>query len=166
MRAIEYIIFFVVVVLLQALLFDNLMFSGLVIPLYYVAFVVLLPVKIGRLWLLLLGALLGVIMDVSMGTAGLNTIATTAIAFLRPVIINLSMGKDVAHESIPYGGTISARSFLTYGAILIGVHGALFFGFESLGSHLLYTLCRVVVSSAVTLGLTVITARLFRKIVA
>ena len=76
-RAIEYIVFFVAVVLLQALLFDNMMFSGLVVPLYYVVFVVLLPVKIGRGWLLLLGVLLGVVMDMSMGTAGINTIATS-----------------------------------------------------------------------------------------
>lgn len=158
-------VFFVAVVLLQALLFDNLMFSGLVVPLYYVVFVILLPVKIGRLWLLLLGALLGVVMDISMGSAGLNTIATTAMAFVRPFVMNISMGKDVAHENIPYGGAIGNESFLLYAALLVLVHNALFFGFESLGSHLFYTLGRIVISSAVTTGLTLITARLFRKIV-
>lgn len=152
-------------VLLQALLFDNLLFSGLVVPLYYVVFVLLLPVKIGRVWLLLLGAALGVTMDVSMGTAGLNTIATTAVAYLRPVVMNLTMGKDVAHESIPYGGAIDDRAFLPYAAILVLVHNLLFFGFESLGSHLLFTLGRVVCTTLVTTILVMVTARLFRKIV-
>lgn len=152
-------------VLLQALLFDNLMFSGLVVPLYYVVFILLLPIKMGRLWLLVLGVILGVTMDVSMGTAGLNTIATTAVAFFRPIAMNLTMGKDLTHESIPYGGAISNGSFFTYTAILILVHNALFFGFESLGSHFFYTIGRIVVSSVVTLGLSLITARLFRKIV-
>lgn len=164
-RTIEYILFFVAVVLLQALLFDNLLFSGLVVPLYYVVFVLLLPVKIGRVWLLLLGAALGVTMDVSMGTAGLNTIATTAVAYLRPVVMNLTMGKDVAHESIPYGGAIDDRAFLPYAAILVLVHNLLFFGFESLGSHLLFTLGRVVCTTLVTTILVMVTARLFRKIV-
>lgn len=164
-RALEYIIFFVAVVLLQALLFDNLMFSGLVVPLYYVVFVVLLPVKMERLWLLVLGTVLGVVMDISMGTAGLNTIATAAVAFVRPFVMNISMGKDVAHESIPYGGAISDGSFITYATMLIVAHNALFFGFESLGSHFFYTLGRIVASSAVTIGLTLISARLFRKIV-
>lgn len=164
-RVIEYILFFVTVVLLQALLFDNLMLSGLIVPLYYVVFVVLLPVKTGRIWLLLLGTLLGAVMDISMGTAGLNTIATVAVAFLRPMIINISMGKDVVHETIPYGGAIAPNSFLLYAAIMVLTHELIFFGFESLGSHIFYTLAKVVMSSLVTVVLVTLTARLFRRIV-
>lgn len=165
-RTIEYILFFVAVVLLQALLFDNLLFSGLVVPLYYVVFVILLPVKMERLWLLLLGVVMGVVMDVSMGTAGLNTIATTAVAFVRPWIMQMTIGKDVAHESIPYGGAIDDKSFLLYAALLVVAHQMLFFGFESLGSHLLFTLGKIILSSVVTVILVWVTARLFRKIVA
>lgn len=164
-RTIEYILFFVAVVLLQALLFDNLMFSGLVVPLYYVVFVLLLPVKMERLWLLVVGTVLGVTMDVSMGTAGLNTIATAAVAFVRPWIMQVTIGKDVAHESIPYGGAIDDKAFLSYAAILILAHNLLFFGFESLGSHLLFTLGRIVCSTLVSTGLVIFTARVFRKIV-
>ncbi|MBQ2248306.1 MAG: rod shape-determining protein MreD [Tidjanibacter sp.] len=164
-RTIEYILFFVLVVLLQALFFDNLMLSGLVVPLYYIVFVVLLPVKIGRFWLLVLGALLGATMDVAMGTAGLNTIATTAVAYLRPVAMNLSMGKDVAHEIIPYGGAITRASFVLYATMLIVAHELIFFGLESLGAHVFYTLAKVVLSSAVTLVLTLLSARLFRQMV-
>lgn len=165
-RTIEYILFFVAVVLLQALLFDNLLFSGLVVPLYYVVFVILLPVKMERLWLLLLGVVMGVVMDVSMGTAGLNTIATTAVAFVRPWVMQMTIGKDVAHESIPYGGAIDDKSFLLYAALLVVAHQMLFFGFESLGSHLLFTLGKIILSSVVTVILVWVTARLFRKIVA
>lgn len=164
-RAIEYILFFVVVVLLQALLFDNLLFSGLIVPLYYVVFVVLLPVKMGRVWLLVVGTLLGAVMDVSMGTAGLNTIATAAVAYLRPFAMNISMGKDVAHEMIPYGGAIAGRSFALYATILVALHQALFFGFESLGSHLLFTIGKIALSTITTVVLVGLTARLFRRIV-
>lgn len=164
-RVLEYIIFFVAVVLLQALLFDNLLFSSLIMPLYYVVFVVLLPVKMGRFWLLVLGTLLGMVMDVSMGTAGLNTIATAAVAFVRPAIMNLLMGKDLAHENIPYGGSISPHSFILYASMMVLVHHALFYGFESLGSHFFYTVGKVILSSVATVLLTLLTARLFRRIV-
>ena len=164
-RAIEYILFFVVVVLLQALLFDNLLISGLVVPLYYVVFLVLLPVKISRLWLLVLGVVMGMTMDVSMGTAGLNTIASAAVAYLRPVAMNLAMGKDVAHESIPYGGAIDSRSFVLYATMLVGLHQTLFFGFESLGSHPLFTIGKIILSTITTVVLVVLTARLFRRVV-
>lgn len=165
-RIAEYILFFVAVVLLQALLFDNLLIGALVVPLYYVVFLLLLPVECGRVALLVLGTLLGVVMDVSMGTPGLNTMASAAVAYLRPMVMNLTMGKDVQHETVPYGGAIGEEAFLFYAGVLILCHEAIFFGFESLGSHFFYTLGRIVASSAVTLGLTLITARLFRKIVA
>lgn len=164
-RVVEYIVFFVAVVLLQSLLFDNLLFSSMIMPLYYVVFVVLLPVKMGHLWLLLVGTFLGVVMDVSMGTAGLNTIATAAVAFVRPMAMNLLMGKDVAHENIPYGGAIDPRSFILFASMLVLVHHALFYGFESLGSHFFYTVGKVVLSSVATVVLVLITARLFRRIV-
>lgn len=163
-RTIEYILFFVAVVLLQALLFDNLFLSGLIIPLYYVVFVVLLPVKATRMGLLALGTLLGVVMDISMGTAGLNVIATAAVAFMRPVVMNITMGKDVAHENIPYGGAIAERSFIFYAAFLVVAHHALFFSFESLGSHVFYTVAKIIISSAVTVALVWATARLFRRL--
>jgi hypothetical protein len=164
-RVLEYTIFFVAVVLLQSLLFDNLLFSSVIMPLYYVVFVVLLPVKMNRFWLLILGTFLGQVMDFSMGTAGLNTIATAAVAFIRPMAMNLLMGKDVAHENIPYGGAIDPRSFILFASMLVFVHHSLFYGFESLGSHFFYTVSKVILSSLATIVLVVLTARLFRRLV-
>lgn len=164
-RVVEYIIFFVVVVLLQALLFDNLLVGALVVPLYYVVFVVLLPCECGRVPLLLLGTLLGVVMDVSMGTPGLNTMATAAVAYLRPVVMNITMGKDIQHESIPFGGAIDDKAFLFYAGGLILFHELIFFGFESLGSHFFFTILKIIVSSAVTLVAVWLTARLFKRLV-
>lgn len=162
-RTIDYIIFFVAAVLLQSLMFDNLHLSSLVMPLYYVVFVVLLPADMKRLWLLFVGALLGVVMDVMMGTPGLNTIATTAVAFIRPAAINLLMGKDVAHENVPYGKSVAFRSFLLYASVVVFVHHGLFYGFESLGSHFVHTLLKIAISSATTVVLVCLTARLFRR---
>lgn len=164
-RTIEYILFFVAVVLLQALLFDNLMLSAVVVPLYYVVFMLLLPVEMGRMGLLLVGFGLGVLMDVLMGTPGLNTMATTAVGFLRPVALNLAMGKELSHETIPFGGAVSNQAFFIYASMLVVLHGAIFFGFESLGSHLWLTLAKTLCSSAVVVVLGWFTARLFRGVV-
>lgn len=164
-RVIEYIAFFVAVVLLQALLFDNMMIAPVVMPLYYVVFMLLLPVNMGRMGLLLVGLALGLIMDFLMGIPGLNTMATVAVGFLRPVAMNLTMGKDLSHEQIPYGGAIDDKAFLLYASLLVVLHGAVFFGFESLGSHFWLTLAKVVCSSAVVVLLSWLTANGFRKIV-
>jgi hypothetical protein len=101
-------------------------------------------------------------MDVSMGTPGLNTMASAAVAYLRPMVMNLTMGKDVQHETVPYGGAIGEEAFLFYAGVLILCHEAIFFGFESLGSHFFFTILKIIVSSVVTLGTVWLTARLFR----
>lgn len=163
-RTIEYIVFFVAVVLLQTLLFDNLVLTRYVVPLYYVVFILLLPVGTGRMSLLLLGTLLGCVMDAMMGTPGLNLIATSAVSFARPAIMNITMGKDVQHEKIPFGGAIDDKAFIIYATILVALHQTLFFGFESLGSHFFFTVAKIVFSTIVTVGLVWITAGLFRKI--
>lgn len=163
-RIFEYILFFVAVVLLQALLFDNLVLTRYVVPLYYVVFLLLLPVNTGRMGLLIMGVLLGAIMDITMGTPGLNIIASAAVGFARPGVMNISMGKDVQHEKIPFGGAIDNKSFLLYAIILVGLHQTLFFGFESLGSHFFFTLSKIILSTLVTVVLVWITAALFRKI--
>ena len=90
----------------------------------------------------------------------------TAIAYLRPLVMRITIGNDVTHENIPYGGAIDERSFLLYTSLLVVAHEVLFFGFESLGSHLLFTLFKIIFSSAVTILLVWVTARLFRKVVA
>lgn len=150
---------------MQALLFDNMMIAPVVMPLYYVVFMLLLPVNMGRMGLLLVGLALGLIMDFLMGIPGLNTMATVAVGFLRPVAMNLTMGKDLSHEQIPYGGAIDDKAFLLYASLLVVLHGAVFFGFESLGSHFWLTLAKVVCSSAVVVLLSWLTANGFRKIV-
>ena len=58
-RFLEYTLLFVIVVLLQIFLFNNLNLSVYVNPLVYIAFVVMLPMEINRAALLLLGFLLG-----------------------------------------------------------------------------------------------------------
>jgi hypothetical protein len=75
------------------------------------------------------------------------------------------MGKDVAHENIPYGGAIDPRSFILFASMLVFVHHSLFYGFESLGSHFFYTVSKVILSSLATIVLVVLTARLFRRLV-
>ena len=75
-RTLPYLALFAVVVLLQVFLFDNLSISIYLNPLVYVAFIALLPLDTPPIVLLLSGLATGVTMDLAMGAAGVNTIAT------------------------------------------------------------------------------------------
>ena len=162
-RTLEYTILFVVMALLQVFLFSRIGVSVYIHPLAYVAFIILLPMEIAPLLLLTLGLLMGVTMDVFMGTAGINTIATLLIAFLRPTLAGMICGRDNVREGgIPSSARLGERKFITYLVALTLVHHAVFFSLEALSwTHALHTLLRIVVSTAVSAGFIWIIARIF-----
>ncbi len=149
----EYTIFFAVLLLLQVFLFDNLTMSIYLTPLVYVAFFVILPANINSALLLLLGMATGVAVDFFMGTAGLNTIASLAVCFVRPAVVNLTLGREESRESnMPLPRVQGPARWLRYAALLVTIHCAVFFLFESLSfSHLGFTLSRMLCSAAATL---------------
>ena len=80
---------FVVLVLLQVFLINNISLSAYCNPLIYIAFIIILPLDMRPVWVLLLSALLGLIIDLTTGMAGLNVVATTAVGFMRTAIVGL-----------------------------------------------------------------------------
>lgn len=162
-RSLPYLALFAVTTLLQVFLFDNLSISIYLDPLVYVAFVALLPIDAKPVVVLLGGLAMGVAMDCTMGAAGVNTIATLLIAFLRPTLLGLFLGRDDARESgIPSPGRLGRRAFVEYLVVLVFIHHAVFFALEALSwSHLLHTLLRVALSSAVSVVFIWLIARIF-----
>lgn len=154
-RLLENIIFFVVLLLLQVFLFNNLNLSVYLNPLVYIAFLLLLPMEMKTVWVLLLGLLLGVATDFMVGGAGLNTIASLATAFMRRQALILLLGKDTVNEGgIPCSNRIGTGKFFRYVSVLTAVHCLIFFSFESLNySHFYVTLIKIVLSTAVTIVL-------------
>lgn len=159
----EYIIFFVVLVLLQVFLFDNINLSIYISPLVYVAFIVMLPLNINHALLLLLGLVTGVAMDFFTGMGGLNTIACLATSFLRPAVLNLTIGKEVVREGgAPLPRDLGMGRWLRYVSLLVLVHCIVFFGFEAMTLHyIVFTLLRMVCSAAVTIVLVWFTGMLY-----
>lgn len=157
-RTLPYLALFAATVLLQVFLFDNLSISVYCNPLIYVAFLVLLPMESKPVAVLLAGFVLGVVMDLAMGSAGINTIATLPVAFLRPTLIGLLYGRDDAREA----GVPSPERLGKYLVAMVLLHHALFFLLEALSwAHVLHTLVRILVSSAVSVGFIWLIMRIF-----
>ena len=89
---------FAAAALLQVFLFDNLTISIYLNPLVYIVFIALLPLDTPPAAVLGAGLALGVTMDFAMGAAGINTIATLLIAFLRPTLAGMICGRDNVRE--------------------------------------------------------------------
>ena len=156
-RTLPYLGLFAAAVLLQVFLFDNLSISIYLNPLVYIVFIALLPLDT------LPVVALGVTMDCVMGAAGINTIATLLIAFLRPTLIGMLYGRENAREGgVPSSARFGERIFVGYLVALTLIHHAVFFSLEALSwTHVLHTLLRIVVSSAVSVGFIWIIARIF-----
>ncbi len=159
----RYLLLFAVTQLLQAFLCNNLTLGAWFNPLFYIAFVVLLPFEMPAGALLLAGAAAGVVADWFMGTAGLNTLCTVPIAFVRPWLVPLLFEKEHARDGgLPSPERLGGAGFVRYAALLIGLHHLLFFVLESLSwAHLPQTLLRTTASALATLLFTWLMARLF-----
>ena len=148
-RIYPFVILFLTTALLQVFLFDNLSVSIYLDPLVYVAFVLLLPLDIRPVTLLGAGLAMGLAMDFAMGTAGLNTVPTLLIAFVRPYY-----SRDDAREGgIPSPERLGRAVFAKYVVAAVAIHHTVFFALESLSaSLLLHTALRIVASGAVTVA--------------
>lgn len=163
-RTIHYIALFVLLLLVQMFIFDNLALSPYFNPLVYVTMLVLMPVDARPVALLFTGLALGFAADLATGGAGLNTAATLPAAFLRQPVLSLFCDRDDLREGgIPSPQRIGGEwSFIRYAAAVVVMQHALFFLLESMSVQMLpHVLLRTVLSSAFTLLFVFIAARVF-----
>lgn len=152
MRARVYIMLTLVVLFVQVFVLNNLSISPLVAPMVYIVLVLMMPIESSQWKMLGVGLLLGVAMDITMGTAGLNTLVTLPIAFFRrPLLYALTglspMSKE---EGIPSVRRLGMR-FHRYFVIMIILHSVLFYfvewlSFDNFGMLLLRILCSTLCS--------------------
>jgi len=160
-----YIISFLVIVLLQLLLMNNIQFSGFINPYFYILFIILLPINIPRYILLILGFLLGITIDIFSNTPGIHASATVFMAFIRPFIINSYNLDDQEKMMIPSISNIGVKWFIKYLVIMIIAHHFFLFFIEVFSfSGFLHTLLRCILSSIFTFVFILISQFLiFRK---
>ncbi|MFP4664624.1 MAG: rod shape-determining protein MreD [Bacteroidales bacterium] len=90
----KYAFLFLLCLLIQVFLFNEMQISRYFNPSFYVLFIILLPFETPR-WLLLLSAFgLGLGVDAFMNTPGINAAATVFAAFVRPGVLNLLSPRD------------------------------------------------------------------------
>ncbi|WP_298063794.1 rod shape-determining protein MreD [uncultured Rikenella sp.] len=153
-RFLEYTATFVLLLILQEFVFDNINFGGVVNPYIYIMFLILLPLDIPGWLLLLLGFGAGVAVDFMSGIAGLHAIVSTWLAFVRPTVVGLLLGKDFVYEGgIPTAGRVGAGKFLRYVAAMVLLFDIPFFILEDLSGSVGVIVLRIVLSSAFSVGI-------------
>jgi rod shape-determining protein MreD len=156
---------FIFLVLLQAVILNNIQLGGFINPYLYVLFILLLPFETPKGLLLLLAFLLGLSVDMFANTMGIHASATVFMAFCRPYILKLVAPRDgYEAETLPSIKNLGLRWFLVYSTFLVFLHHTFLFFVEVFRfSEFFMTLWRVLLSSSLTIFLVVLSQYLFYK---
>lgn len=110
---VKQLILFVVLVLLQVLVLNHISFQGYATPFLYVYFILKMPLGTNRNWLLFLGFVLGLTIDIFCNTLGLNAAATVFTAFVCLPIQRLFFERDDFEHFVPSLGNLGF-AFMKY----------------------------------------------------
>ena len=153
---------FVILVLFQVLILDNIMLNGYLVPYFYVLFIILMPFETPKWVQLIIGFLLGVSIDLFEHTLGMHTAATVFIAFIRPYLLNLFAPRDGYElDTYPRIYYYGFSWFLKYALIIVFAHHFLLFYLEVFSLQEFFsTFLRVILSTLLSVS-TIILSQYF-----
>lgn len=143
---------FIFYILLQVLVLNNILFYGFINPYLYIYFLITLPPTISRSAFLLIGFLMGFLIDIFSGTPGCHASACVFLCFVIPYLQNL-FGPRNEHTSnvMPSFKTYGPGSFMQYAIILVVLHHFFFLMVEYASlSDILWVLLKTLFSSIFT----------------
>jgi len=145
---------FVILVLIQVLVLNNIQFLGFINPYIYVLFILSLPVKSERWLTLILSFVLGITIDVFSNTLGLHAFACVLIGFLRDPLVKLSTTLEENVNFSPSFTTFGIATYIKYVVILVLVHHINLFYMEMFTfEHFWVTMYRALISFAITISI-------------
>ena len=155
---------YILVMLLQVLLFDQLQLLGVCHPYIYILCLMMMPVTLPHNVDMIIGALVGVVMDIFCNSLGVHTAACILIMFIRPYIIS-SMVNDIdrLNEAISMH-VLGVENMIKYVLILVFVHHAVVFlpaawSWSHIGFVLIETIVSGIISSFIIIGYNILRYR-------
>lgn len=157
------IVRFVLLLLAQVLIFNDLGFMGFVNPMVYVLFVYWFPIKSNRIVLLVSAFFMGLLLDIFSDSIALHTIAITTIAYIRPLLLRFCFGANYELQGFSLTNTTQLQR-ITLLALIVFIHHLIFFTFEILSfSHFLLILKKLFFVGLLSLVVSLLLNSLFSR---
>ncbi|AUP78763.1 rod shape-determining protein MreD [Flavivirga eckloniae] len=154
---------FVVLILIQVLMLNNINFFGYINPYPYILFIILFPVKSNRALIILSGFLLGLIIDMFLDSGGIHAAACVFIAYVRPVVLKFSFGTMYEHHNIKFS-VVEFGSKITYITLLVILHHIILFSLEIFSlPRIIFVLQKTLFSSIFTILLCMTITIIFSR---
>lgn len=147
---------YILVMILQVLLFDQLQLLGVCHPYIYVLCLLMMPITLSHSADMIIGAVVGLIMDTFCNSMGIHTAACIFIMFIRPYLIGAIVNdKDRLNEQISLR-SLGMEALLRYVVILVVIHHLIVFLLAAWNwAHIGFVLVETLVSSLVTISIII-----------
>ena len=145
-------------VLVQVLLFKNLVLFNTAFCFLYIFFILLLPIEFNNLWLMLIGFVTGFFIDIFYDSLGLHALSLVFVGYVRNYwlsTITPQGGYDIGIQ--PSLAAYGLQWFLVYSIPLVFAHHFIVFFVEAAGFQFFwYTMLKVMMSFLFTLTVALI----------
>ena len=164
---IKNIIRFILFILVQVFVLDQIRLHQMVTPYLYFLFILWLPFNINRSALLVVAFLLGFSIDSFRHTPGFHAAACVLIAYIRPFLINILIpqeGADTNYNEPSVQSLGGLLAYMVYAGVLALIHNIWLFILESWQfGDLGYFFIKTLLSTAICLLLILITELIFPR---
>ncbi len=145
---------FAVLLFVQVLLVNNLQFMGVCHPYIYVLSLLLLPPVLSRWADMLIGAGIGLLVDIFCNSLGVHTAACVLVMYLRPRLVNMYVADLDRFDKEISIASIGLLNFVQYALLLIVIHHTVVFFLTAWSiQHFWFTLLEILVSTLMTSAL-------------
>lgn len=147
---------YLLIMVLQVLLFDQLQLWGACHPYIYVLCLLMMPITLPHSADMLIGAFAGFIMDIFCNSLGVHMAACILLMYIRPYLIGFIVNdKDRLNEQISLHA-IGMEALLKYTVIMVLIHHLTVFSLAAWSwSHMGFVLLETIVSSTITILLVI-----------
>lgn len=149
---------YVVVMMLQVLLFDQLQLMGVCHPYVYILCLLMMPMPITLPHSvdMVIGAVVGLVMDVFCNSLGIHMAACILIMFIRPYLLGVFVNdKERLNEQVSLRA-VGMEAFIKYAVVLVLVHHATVFLLAAWSwHHIGFVLLETLVSSIITIAIII-----------
>lgn len=126
------IFYFIILVLIQVLILNNIHFLRIATPFIYLYFILKLPVGTSSSIVVFLSFLIGLTIDTFSNTPGMHAAACTLAGFCRQPLIEFLIGKDLPNGIYPSYRTFGYGGFIRYTLFFVLIQNITLFLIESL----------------------------------
>lgn len=159
------ILIYTFIVLMQVIVFKEMVLFGMAFCFIYVLIFILVPKEINPLILLLIGFIIGLIVDSFYNSQGMHVVVSVFIMFIRPFWMNM----NTPSGGFAIGTRVNIKEqgfqwFVIYAFPIIFIHHLLLFSLEAASFKFFFSvLQKTVFSSFFTLLIVVLSQYMFVK---